>query len=387
VRITRFEAENFKRLKVVTIDPDENTVVLGGRNAQGKSSVLDGIMAALAGKAGAKQLSKPIRDGEKKARVVVELDDIRVERKWTPSGSTLTVGPKDGAAKFNSPQAVLDKLIGALAFDPLAFALADDKAQVDRLIDIIGREDFDRIAAERRAAYDERTSINREVKYLQGQVESRADAKQVEPVDVAALIEESRSARERQRLEQRWEHLTAEINRLAIERAEIEKQGLRLPKTRPLEEIEAALGEADHTNREVQRWVDLQAATEALEGAQASSTARTERIEALDAEKAALIAGASLPVEGLGFDEDGVTYNGVPFRQASAAERLKVSVAMAMAMNPDLRVICIRDASLLDDDSKMALVEMAKAHDYQIWYEVVGDPGEIGVVLEDGEVL
>jgi hypothetical protein len=57
-----------------------------------------------------------------------------------------------------------------------------------------------------------------------------------------------------------------------------------------------------------------------------------------------------------------------------------------MAMNPDLRVICIRDASLLDDDSKAALAAMAEERDYQIWLEVVGDPGELGVIIEDGEV-
>jgi hypothetical protein len=343
-------------------------------------------MAALAGKAGAKELTRPIRDGESTARVVVELDDLRVERKWTKSGSTLTVGPKNGTAKLNSPQAVLDRLIGALAFDPLAFAQADDKAQVERLIDIVGREKFDALAEERKAAYENRTDINREIRRLRAEIESDSDAKHVEPVDMVALVEEARGARERQRLEQRWEYLTSEINRLAIERAEIEKEGLRLPKTRPLEEIETALGEADHTNREAQRWVDLQAASEALARAEEVSAKHTALIESVDEQKAKLIAEASLPIDGLGFDEDGVIYNGVPFRQASAAERLKVSVAMAMAMNPDLRVICIRDASLLDDDSKIALVEMAKAHDYQIWYEVVGNPGEMGVVLEDGEV-
>jgi hypothetical protein len=66
--------------------------------------VLDAIQAALAGKAGAKKLSRPIRDGESKARVVITLDDLKIERKWTPSGTTLTVGPKEGNAKLNSPR-------------------------------------------------------------------------------------------------------------------------------------------------------------------------------------------------------------------------------------------------------------------------------------------
>jgi predicted ATP-dependent endonuclease of OLD family len=389
MRITRFEAENFKRLKVVEIDPDDNTVVLGGRNAQGKSSVLDGIMAALAGKAGAKELTKPIRDGEAKARVVVELDDIRVERKWTKSGSTLTVGPKDGAAKFNSPQAVLDKLIGALAFDPLAFAQADDKTQVERLIDIVGREDFDAIAAHRKDAYERRTDANREVRRLKGEVESRVDAKAVEPVEVSRLSTELEAAIEVEAARVQYEQIEAKIAELQeqlVKIAEAAQAVVANVKPRDSEVVRAELRSADEINKQAQRWIDLRAAQEALRQVEGQADTLSRKISDLDIERSNLIANASLPVEGLGFDDDGVTYNGVPFRQASAAERLKVSVAMAMAMNPDLRVICIRDASLLDDDSRATLVEMAKTHDYQIWYEVVGDPGEIGVVLEDGEV-
>jgi len=385
MRIHRLEMENFKRIKVVSIDPDANTVVIGGRNAQGKSSVLDGIMAALAGRQGTKELVRPIRDGEKKASVVLELDDLRVERKWTPSGSTLTVGPREGNAKLNSPQAVLDKLIGALAFDPLAFAESDPKKQVETLIDLIGREQFDKIADARRGAYDARTDVNRDVKRLRNEVESRSDAREVEPVDVTALIDLRDQVARKVGLRQRWQSLEAEIDRLREEQAGIAAEAASLPDGDPSDLMDQ-VKQADETNRQAQRWIDLQAARESLHEAEHKADSLTEMIESVDRQKAELISSASLPVEGLAFDEDGVTFNGVPFQQSSAAERLKVSVAMAMAMNPDLRVICIRDASLLDDDSKQALVDMATAHDYQIWYEVVGDPGEIGVVLEDGEV-
>jgi hypothetical protein len=379
VRITRFEAENFKRLKVVEIDPDDNTVVLGGRNAQGKSSVLDAIMAALAGKSGAKELTRPIRDGEKKARVVVELDDIRVERKWTPSGSTLTVGPKDGAAKFTSPQAVLDKLIGALAFDPLAFATAHWTQQTETMLDLIGREAFDALAAERKAAYDNRTEVNREAKRLKAQIDGLGNPEPAERVNVQALSEEYGVAQRRIALRDRW-------NRLSEELAEIEAAAAALPAAREIEVVNDLLTNAvaaDEQARTYEQWADL---SEHLARAEEVSAKHTALIESVDKQKADLIEAAALPVEGLGFDEDGVTYHGVPFGQASAAERLKVSVGIAMAMNPDLRVICIRDASLLDDDSRAALVAMAKEHDYQIWYEVVGDPGSVGVVLEDGEI-
>lgn len=63
-KIVRLTAENVKRLVAVEIrpNPDGNLVIVGGRNAAGKSSVLDAIMFALAGK---KALpAKPIREGK-----------------------------------------------------------------------------------------------------------------------------------------------------------------------------------------------------------------------------------------------------------------------------------------------------------------------------------
>jgi predicted AAA+ superfamily ATPase len=389
MHIVSLEAENFKRLKAVRIDPDTNTVVIAGRNAQGKSSVLDAIQAALAGKSGAKKsVKRAIRDGETKARVVITLDDLVVERKWTASGTTLTVSPRNSDAKLNSPQAVLDRLTGALSFDPLEFAESDPKAQVETLIDLIGREKFDALADERKAAYDNRTDINREVRRLQAEVSSRADAVEMEPVDVSALVELAEGVRRKTDLREEWEVQQLTIERAQARQAEIVALAAELPDG-DYAEISARLKNAGEINAAAQRWIDRQAAEERLAKAQEVSAKHTALIESVDEQRAALIANANLPVDGLSFDDEGVQYQGIPFEQASAAERLKVSAAMAMALNPELKVICIRDASLLDDQSKLALVEMAKAHDYQIWYEVVATSVDesVGVLIEDGEVL
>jgi len=81
-----------------------------------------------------------------------------------------------------------------------------------------------------------------------------------------------------------------------------------------------------------------------------------------------------------------VTYGGIPFDQASSSEQLRVSMSIAMAANPKLRVIRIQDGSLLDDNSMAAIAETAKANDYQIWIERVDDSGKVGIVIEDGRV-
>ena len=133
-----------------------------------------------------------------------------------------------------------------------------------------------------------------------------------------------------------------------------------------------------------------------MDFAEQAGAARVASIELAtltrDAKDAALhatadaLAAATMPVDGLGFDDHGVTFNGVPFGQASAAEQIRVSLAMAMALNPSLRVIRILDGSLLDADSMAAIAAMAKAGDYQVWVERVADDADTAVVIEDGSV-
>ena len=95
---------------------------------------------------------------------------------------------------------------------------------------------------------------------------------------------------------------------------------------------------------------------------------------------------AKFPIKGLAFDDTGVTYNGIPFSQCSTAERLRVSLAMAMAMNPKLKVLRIMDGSLLDSQNMAVIQEMVAANDYQCWIERISENAGCGIYIEDGEV-
>ena len=96
------------------------------------------------------------------------------------------------------------------------------------------------------------------------------------------------------------------------------------------------------------------------------------------------IAKADMPVKGLTLKENVVYLNDLPFDQASDADKLRVSCAIAMRQNAKLKVLRIRDGSLLDSDSLALLAEMAKERDYQVWIERVDESGEVGFVIEDG---
>ena len=127
----------------------------------------------------------------------------------------------------------------------------------------------------------------------------------------------------------------------------------------------------------------LLAAAEYNEGQVAELTAS---MEAREAAKTEAIAAAKLPVDGITFGEGEVLLNGVPFDQGSDAEQLRASIAIAMASDSRLRVIRVRDGSLLDASGMALLSDMARERDYQVWVEQVSDGGSVGFVIEDGSV-
>ena len=120
-------------------------------------------------------------------------------------------------------------------------------------------------------------------------------------------------------------------------------------------------------------------------GLETQADTLTSAIESLDAQKQKLMTDAKFPLEGLSFDEAGVLFKGLPFDQAGTAVKIRTSMAVAIALNPKLRVVLIRDGSLLDEESMQIVADMAKDHDMQVWVEVVSSAAS--VVLEDGSVV
>jgi hypothetical protein len=120
--------------------------------------------------------------------------------------------------------------------------------------------------------------------------------------------------------------------------------------------------------------------------AEAEAKALTEAMDERELAKRMAIERAKLPVDGLGFGDGEILLNGVPFNQASDAEQLRASVAIAMAANSKLRVIRVRDGSLLDSKSMALLADLADANDCQVWVETVASGRPAAIVIEDGAV-
>jgi DNA repair exonuclease SbcCD ATPase subunit len=181
MKIVSLEAENVKCLKAIEIKPDGNLVVIGGDNGNGKSSILDSIEYALAG--GKHIPEKPIREGQEKARIVLDLGDLQVIRTFTKNGTNLVVKSKEGAT-FPSPQDMLNKILGNLSFDPLEFVRMDNRQRIETLKKLVGI-DFTELNNRYKAAFDKRTDTNRRGKELKAQYDSLPFHKDVPDKEVS----------------------------------------------------------------------------------------------------------------------------------------------------------------------------------------------------------
>lgn len=409
--IVQLTASNIKRLKAVTIRPDHqgNLVVLGGANGAGKTSVLDAITMALGGR---EQIPpQPIRRGAEHAEVVVDLGEIVVRRTFTASGGgSLTVSNKEGA-RFQSPQTMLDKLYGTLSFDPLAFARETGKRQAEILRQLVGIN-TNALDARREQLYAERTQVNKQAASLRARVAAmpKHDGVPDAPVSVAEIAAELKEAistneanasvcrrasraaedvsKHKRQVEQLRQQLAAAESSLQAAEADCAKLESQMAAQKDVDvaPLHARLADADAVNSKVAANRQREALAADADAADGKSQGLSSEIESIDELKAAAIAAANMPVPGLGFGTDGVTLNGLPLEQASGAERIRVSVAIGLAMNPRLRVLLIRDASLLDAASVQMVADMAKAAGAQIWLERVEQDCLTTVLIEDGEV-
>jgi hypothetical protein len=426
-RILQLGVENYKRLKAVDVTPGRNAVVVSGRNKQGKSSLLDAIAAALGGK---KQMAtRPLREGSESGQIVCVLGDAKpellVKRIFTQDGKTALEITSAEGYKAPTPQAILDGLYNAIAFDPISFTRMEEKKQLATLRQLVGL-DFSDLDAKRKQLYDARTDDNRSAAALAAQaagIEVPINTPTA-PVSIGDLRAEQRRrletnrhnqverdklmplamvvATEQRRAEAIRDQILDLTNRLdklqaaavtaghAVTQAKAILDGhadtLAVLEDQDVMEVQEQVLAANAINASIERQRTKTSILTKAESAKERAAVATRMIDEIDANKAMALAQAAWPIDGLTFGDDGVLYNNLPFDQASGAEQLAVSFAISAAMNPKLRVALVRDASLLDPEQMGVVQALAQKYDMQVWLEVVSEnAGPCGILIEDGE--
>jgi energy-coupling factor transporter ATP-binding protein EcfA2 len=401
MRVIHLVAENVKKLVAIDITPEGQVVEITGQNGAGKTSVLDAIWWALAGERVIQ--SQPIREGEEKARIRLDLGEFVVTRRFNAregGGYTTEVRVENmDGQRIAKPQTMLDALVGSLSFDPLAFARSDAKAQFEELKRLTGL-DFTELEAANKQDYDARTSANRLAKELRALLGPPIEDAPAEPVDEDQFTQELRDAatanadierrrQNRENAEARIAEIVAEEKKLMEERHALQTrlaQAPALPQPTDPQTIISRLETAKAANRRFQLAAERAKRLTQVEAVEKQAADLSAAIEARNETKRKAISDVEMPVEGLGFGPGHITLADQPFDQASDAEQLRASVAIAAAMNPKLRVIRVRDGSLLDDTSMSMLADFAAERDYQVWIEVVDSDRPGAIVIEEGRV-
>lgn len=403
-KITRITAENFMRLKAVDISPDGNIIYITGANGEGKSSVLNAICAALNWREAAGSIPEPIHKGQNRASVSVDLGDMVVTRTWTPSGTQLKVESVDGAV-YKSPQAMLDKFFNRIGFDPLEFTRMQPRDQRTTLMDLL-RIDFSELDHSRAELLKQKniadstiTSLNQQLTEIPEVPEDIPD-EEVSAIDLMKQIQAAQTAvmiadhkfEELSRTTNRLNDVIAQIESLKDEQKTLEEHqiainneiaGIIVPDLAPLQE---QLSNIETINKQVRIRQQRSGIIERLHLVQNSLEDLSSNISCIDQDKKDALESAKFPISGLSFDESGVMYQGIPLKQASSAEQIRVSLAVGIAMNPSLKFLIIRDGSLLDSKGRKLIADMAAEHDIQVFIEAVDESGKVGFVISDGMV-
>ena len=163
-KITGFSIQDFKRIRLVEIRPEENGLtILGGRNAQGKSSCLDAIAYALGGES-FRPSDINNHEGEKNAAIRVEIDGLIVERAGKNAALKIT-----DARGMRGNQTLLNDIVGKFALDLGAFMRASDTEKAKLLLKMF--PELEQQLAEMKTQSDrireERADQNRDIKRLQ----------------------------------------------------------------------------------------------------------------------------------------------------------------------------------------------------------------------------
>lgn len=409
VKINSFEIENVKRIKMLKYEPTANGLTLiGGRNNQGKTSVLDAIAWTLGGdrfKPSAAQ-----RDGALVPPYLrIELSNgIVVERRGKNSDLKVT----DPTGRL-AGQNLLNQFVEQFALNVPKFmeATAKEKAQI--LLKIIGVGDklFELENAEQRL-YNERRTIGqiadqkakfaKEMPIYQGVPQlpvSASDLISAQQDILARNGENQRLRMKADRIKQEYTALAEKVNRLRTELAEAEKQlgeksdelKTAMKSTEQLTdestaEIEQSIAEIDEINRKVRANLDREKAEEDADYYKNQYDDLTEKIAAVRDEKIDLLKNADMPLAELSVENAELIYKGRKWDSMSGSDQLKVATAIVRKLNPECGFV------LLDKLEQMDIETLA---DFGMWLEKeqlqaiatrVSTGSECSIIIEDGKI-
>ena len=402
IKINSFEIENVKRIKAVKLEPSANGLtVIGGKNNQGKTSVLDSIAWALGGDKF--KPSQPEREGSViPPHLKVTLDNGLVVERSGKNSSLKVIDPNGN----KGGQQLLNEFVEQLALDLPKFMKQSNKEKAGTLLKIIGVGDtLYALENEEQTLYNQRHSIG----VVADQKEKFAREMQeyegvpAEPVSAMELIMKqqeilARNGENQRKREQRdlYERELAEATsafddararlKQAQENAETARKSAENLVDESTAEIEKSISEIESLNAKIRANLDKEKAEEDAKNYRDQYDELTTKIEDVRQAKTDLLKNADLPLDGLSVEDGELTYQGQKWDNMSSSQQLIVSTAIVRKLNPKCGFVLLDKLEQLDVDTLKAFGLWLEQQGLQAIATRVSTGGECAIVIEDGKI-
>lgn len=402
IKINKLEIENVKRVKAVKIEPTANGLtIVGGRNNQGKTSVLDSIAWALGGEKF--RPSQAQREGSviPPTLHLVMSNGLVVER--SGKNSALKVIDPQGR---KGGQQLLNEFVEQLALDLPKFIGSTSKEKANTLLQIIGvGNQLFELEQKEKEIYSKRTTIGQiadQKKKFAAEQTYYPDAPK-EPISAGELIKQQQEILatngENQRKRENLHQISLRVDSLTKQFVELKKEldkatlDFKIAQTSAIdlhdestEELERNINNIEEINVRVRANLDKDKAEEdALEYSNqyASLTADLNNIRQ---QKTDLLIGADLPLTGLSVVEGELTYNGHKWDNMSGSDQLKVAVAIIRKLNPQCGFVLMDKLEQMDIDTLNEFGAWLEQEGLQAIATRVSTGPECEIIIEDGYV-
>lgn len=403
VTINSLEFENVKRIKAVKLEPSPTGLtVIGGRNNQGKTSVIDALAWAVGG-----DKYKPSQ-AQREGSVIppslhVELSNgIIVERK----GKNSSLKVIDPSGKRGGQQ-LLNSFIETFALDLPKFMNSTAKEKADILLKIIGVGDkLHSLEQKETELYCRRHAIGQ----IADQKAKFAKEMTVYPdvpdeiVSASELIRQQQEILARNGENQRKRQLKEQYDReLEEARQALDEAKRRFSQAQAnaqaaaksaenlidesTAELEKNISDIETLNAKIRANLDREKAEEEAKGYSNQYAALTEEIEAVRKEKYDLLNNSDLPLTGLSVADGELTYNGQKWDNMSGSEQLRVSAAIVRRLNPECGFVLLDKLEQMDSDTLKEFGKWLESEGLQAIATRVSNGDECSVIIEDGYVV
>lgn len=400
IKINKLEIENVKRVKAVSLEPTQNGLtVIGGRNGQGKTSILDSIAWALGGNK--YKPSQPHREGSVlPPNLQISLSN-GLEIKRDGKNSDLKVIDPSGQ---KAGQKLLDSFVEEFALNLPKFMESSNADKARTLLQIIGVGDkLAEFEKKEQELYNERLVIGRvadqkkkfaaEMTYFQEapkELISVSELIQEQQAILAKNAENERLRGQRDSLKQRQAYLDSEIARLIEEKAKVDQQ-LEIAEKDALdlhdestEQLEYSISNTEEINRKVRANLDKDKAEQDAQIEKEKYDNLSAQIDRIRLDKNQLLEDADLPLPGLSVAEGELLYKGQRWDNMSGAEQLKVSTAIVRKLNPECGFILIDKLEQMDLDTLKEFGQWLEQEQLQAIATRVSTGDECSIIISDG---